>query len=1232
MKITHRLVPLLAALALTAVGGFPQVATARNTSLGTTPPDLTTSVAPNIAITFDDSGSMQSNYMGDNRPFDNQGWSDVWRCAGVIDPRATTGPRTLAMNGVYYNPNITYLPPSRADGTRFPNADATLAAVWVNGIDVNRGAPDASPTLGKATVINNVNSDSGFTDYRVSIINSTSTRWGCGSGSSPAKNVKDADGNTYNGGPYYYRLKSGVNITNADGSMNTGVLYNSANWEWVGVPAAKYQDFANWYAYYRTRNMMTRTALSQAFAKIGNSIRIAWQNMANTHTSKSATGDLSTQFGTTAQLQDIGDLNSAVRKSFYAWMLQVVGGNSTPARAATIRAGEIFRAPLSLDANDPYWNGNTNAGDKADLTCRKNFHMLVTDGYWNENDPSLPSGMSGTTISDVSQTLPDGTAYSPTASVSRIYGNVANNSTPYKSSMANIAWFYWRTDLQPKLDDKVKPYWQDLTSASTVDINNPGATSDVYWNPSNDPATWQHLAQFYVTLGVAGTLSYPGDLPALLNGTKAWPYPSNNSAPAVDDTWHGAINSRGGYFSASNPTTLVDSLVAIINSVVATNSSAVSASLDSGVLSTDSQIYVPAFSSADWSGTLTAYGVTSTGARASKAWEAGETLNARKTDRIIVTSKGPGAKLGVDFQYANLTDAQAKIMDSSDPTNSSSTPDSNGVKRVGWIRGSHADEGSLLRARGSLLGAIVNGQPLYVGYPSSGYRDYFPGIGTADSPETAAYKANAKNSYSQFVSDHLTRSPTLYVPANDGMLHALDISAPNNGGPERWAFIPDAVYRNLWFFSKKAKTYYPTVDASPISRDVFFNGAWHTILVGGLRYGGRGVYALDVTDPTAGNASDAAKKVLWEFNSNSTGGANLGYTFGQPNIGRLKNGKWVVLVPAGYFPSDSTMPGYSDAAASNTYSSLFVLDAETGAVLAEYKTPTTVGGSAIESWGLSSPVMGDYDNDQIDDVAFAGDLAGNLWRFDLRDLSTKKVDLLYKPAASADASKPDQPITVMPRLFPDPTSQYFIVVFGTGKFLGDDDRTTTDAKIQSVYGVRDPGLDSTTGLPWTRANLVQQTLVEDSSGLRGLTQNIAPTTALKGGWYFDLNISGIKGEKVVVTPSALFNTNRAIITTLIPTTSDPCNPGRAGALMVIDATTGGAAAGVTGTGNFGGSQYAVAGARVDNPPATGTLPAATMIGGGQVIVPGVTLKGTSNAFSVGAPIWRRRSWRILNDQ
>ena len=1271
MSASHRLLTLATAMALTSLGGFSGQAAATATNLGSTPPDLTTSVAPNIAVTFDDSGSMQSNFMGDKIPFntDLTDWdsSQPWFCAGVIDPRITDSKNNASktMNGVYYNPNITYTPAVNATGTPMLNADATLAAVWMNGIDVNRTTNPAP--LQAVKVLSNQNSSSTYLDGRVSQLNDPSTRWACGSGAkNPFNgNLKDPDSGTKpKGGPYYWRLKTGVNINNSDGSINGSVkgdatLYKASNWEAVSVPKSQYQNFANWFAYYRTRNMMTRTAMSQAFSKIGNSVRIAWQNMANKN-GKVSDGDYDVQFGSTAVLKDIGDLNSTVRSDFYNWLLQVVGDNTTPSRAATIRASEIFRQPLSLDDNDPYWNGIAKGQvDAADLTCRKNFHMLVTDGYWNDSSGSslaLPGtasnnapAMSDTSgNSQVSQTLPDNRSYSPTASISRIYGNVAG--TQLTSSMANIAWYYWATDLQPGLKNAVKPYWKDLTTTTAFDPNDPGKNDTVYWNPVNDPATWQHVSQFFVTLGVAGTLDYPGDYAALMAGTKAWPQPKNNAPEGVDDTWHAGINSRGGFFNASDPSALVTSLVNIINSVIATSSSAVSPALSDGVLGPNAMTYVPNFSSTDWSGTLTAYPLTATGGHGPLDWEASSQL-AKRTDRVIVTSAGPGQGKGVDYRYTNLTTSQKAIMDSADGGDPSATPkvapDGKGTNRVDWVRGSQADEGILLRTRNQMLGAIVNAQPVYVAYPSSGYRDFFPPNGNVTAPETAAYSGTTPDpskSYSAFVAANLNRTPTLYVAANDGMLHAFDARAKANSataGREFWAYVPDAAYRKLWFFSQKdGFLYRPTVDSTPIYRDVYFSGAsasssvgWHTILVGGLRYGGRGIYALDITSAGATDAASAAKKVLWEFNGNSVDadgknvGANLGYTFGQPNIGRLANGKWVVLVPAGYFPTDSKDPEYKAPAAQNTFSSLFVLDAQTGDVIKEFQTPATYGNSTITSYGLSSPVLGDYDNDQVDDVAFAGDLVGNLWRFNLKDLTT--VDLLFKPATGTETN---QPITVMPRLFPDPTSQNFIVVFGTGKFLGDDDRTKSGALIQSVYGIRDLGQGNSAGLPWTKADLVEQDIAQSPTGVRGITTNAAPSPSFKGGWFFDLNIPEAKGEKVVVTPTALFNTNRVIITTLIPTTADPCDPGRDGAIMVVDSSTGGAGAGVSGSSTGLDSKYTVAGSRVDNPPAAGGLPAATGLGGGSVIVPGVTVTGSTAAFSAGSPIWRRRSWRILNGQ
>jgi type IV pilus assembly protein PilY1 len=377
---------------------------------------------------------------------------------------------------------------------------------------------------------------------------------------------------------------------------------------------------------------------------------------------------------------------------------------------------------------------------------------------------------------------------------------------------------------------------------------------------------------------------------------------------------------------------------------------------------------------------------------------------------------------------------------------------------------------------------------------------------------------------------------------------------------------------------------------------------------------------------------------------------DLGYTYGQPNIGRLANGKWVVLVPTGYYPDCSkndappncqTLPG-----AANEYSALFVLDAQTGEQIAELKTPTTITG--VTSYGLSSPVLGDYDNDQVDDVAFAGDLAGNLWRFDLKSSSPAdwSVSLAYKGISDSSGNQGVQPITVMPRLFPDPTTNRFMVVFGTGKYLGASDNTSDSAPTQAIYGIRDKSDTSTIEQSDLEQRYLFETQITDptdpnyGSTLRGLCSNSDASASncdnvdsldpLKGGWRIDLSVPTASGERVVVTPAAIFDSNTAIISTLIPGSTNPCNPTVQGSIMLLEATNGGAGGGVS---SIGGYPYI--GGRVDNVRTSGTIPVTTTVGGGQVLLPGLTLTGNKKnpdaPFAGDAPIWRRRSWSVINN-
>ncbi len=1174
---------LTAALVLSLAAGLPGASTLAaatyTVDLSTVPPDLSKSVDPNVAVTFDDSGSMGRDYMGDRRPFDHAEWgSSPWRCAAVIDPRVTAPGdlRAHAMNGVYYNPNVQYLPPLYADGTSFANADASLAAVWNDGILRNRRVAAADPGATRFT-----------------------GAWQCANGQA----------NPVGNGPFYWRLKAGVAIGTL-AAVDTTALYTAANWEAVSVPAAQYQNWANWWAYYRTRNLMTRTALSRVFGSLGDNLRVVHQNINDP------------AYRLVVDSTPISAFSGAARTTFFDWIYQVPANGSTPDRLATIRAGEFFTGgagSTKFTARDPYWNGLSGA-DQADLTCRQNFHVLVTDGYWNETDPGLPAGYF---TGETSRTLPDGTAYNVGDARSRVFHEVSG--APYDSSLANIAFYYWAKDLRPDLANNVAVYFPDKTTGITDAavngvIGNPASIPEIYYNPANDPASWQHVVQFMVTLGVAGTLNYPQDLTALRTGARTWPLPVNNAAAAVDDTWHAAVNGRGDYFGASDPGELVGKLQDTINSIVTRRASSAAGSLSTAVLTVNTVSYSTGYDSSDWSGTASARMVDAdTGLFGGTLWDAGCKLSgglcvatgtnlgaARDPDtRVILSARGLGSGQGIAFRWAALPTALQSLLDQDE----NGVSDGHGSARLDFLRGERGNEGTLFHRRGSVLGAVINSQALYVAAPDGGYRDTFP----AGTPEQIAAAGGA--TYEQFVFDHRERAPTIYFGANDGMLHAIDATATAGGGSERWAYVPYTLYPTLSKLGARNYALQPMVDATPVERDVFFGGAWHTLLVGGLRLGGRGVYALDITRPTASEASPGAR-VLWEFNHAASGGADLGYTYGQPNIARLANGKWVVLVPVGYFPDGSTAP-----AAGNAYSSLFVLDAQTGALIRQIKT-SSAPQSAVISYGLAAPVLGDYQNDQIDDVAFAGDMQGNLWRFDLSATNPGDwdVDLVLQPVTPGA-----RPITAMPRLFPDVLTRKFVVVFGTGKYLGLSDRTYAGVPTQAFYGVREYGAAAPV-YPIVDGDLVMQDLGALGNGARVLTD--LPVTASQRGWYFLLDSA--PGERAVVSPVALFNTNRAILSTLIPGGGDPCNPSRQGAVMVVNAANGSASAGLD---TLAGSLalpngYGVAGSSVSNPPAAGTLPVAARVGGGNLMLPGILLPG-GGTFQFSDSYWRRRSWRVL---
>jgi len=1150
MNLRNRLISLRwlgtgFALCLCAI--HPQGAHAWSTDLLATPPELTAAVAPNLVLTFDDSGSMASDYMPDQRPYDpaNTGWGNPFRCAGVIDANVTdeTNVRSRSMNGVYFNPNNAYDPPIEGDLTNSPSMPAQ---VW-------------------PTALNN-----GIANYRTQNPNT-------GLGSVNVLTARFCN----NIGAGYYRYKTTAPTLNLDANgkiVNYGDLYNSNNWEWISLilptpalpPGVSLADarqrFVNWYAYYRTRQYAAISAVSHAYRTFGPEVRVAWQNINSNHI---ATATEIRQF----ELQPTA---GGIRDRFYDWLFNIPASGGTPNRSALVRVGNFFKRSSGTYTN-PYWDPELNK----ELVCRQNFHIQMTDGLWNGD-----SGISVARKDTVATTLPDGVSYN----VSDVYSKIMwNEAAASATTMADLAFYYWSTPLRTggvfagANALKVPPYLPsratNLFGPALVPGQDPLTNPEIYWNPANDPARWPHLVQFMIGFGASGTLQNDDATFAKLRGSTAapatvqWPAPNEGTDDGrkIDDMWHAAVNSRGKFFISNNPAELAQALVDIVSSIAARRATATAATVSLPIITASTEAFKASFDTADWSGTVTKYSVDPNNGQVidtTPEWDAAQKITAMPyATRKLFTWDGTSTpKKGIPLAWSSLNSTQQAALNDN-PATILVDNDGRGSQRVDYLRGDRTRETTapFMRRRTTLMGAVINSQPTYVSGPVGLFQDNFP-AGSAEA--AAAGPTGAGPTYAKFAASIRARPPTVYVGSNDGFVHAIN----SVNGEERFAYMPSMLITN-----GKAADYtnpnhgqlIPGVDSRLRVQDVFFGGRWRTVLVGSMRLGARGVFALDITDPTTFGASN----VLWEFNNSSTGGAALGYTYDSVNIARLNNGKWVVLVSSGYFPTTNPNSlGQPDPASTDLNkdkTSLFVLDLETGNRIAEIQT-TSVPQTLPLSFGLSTPGVYDMNSDQIDDIAVAGDLVGNLFRFDLSnsDPAQWKVDLMFKtytttPTQATEATLPRQPISSMPVAFRDTARNGDpIWVFGTGKYLGKEDRTATgiasNVGPQAIYGIRDYGTTSGTNVtnyPTIPSQLGAQVLTQNAS-TRDLTANALASTAR--GWVIPLNVAAEPGERVVFTAKPIYSLNLAVLNTLIPRGSDPCNPSFRGASIIVDAASGAA--------------------------------------------------------------------------
>lgn len=1039
---------------------------------------------------------------------------------------------------------------------------------------------------------------------------------------------------------FYFRFSGNPAIA---AEVNDATRYAAVNL--ATEPAAEQTNFANWYSFYRTRLLLSRSALSRVFGVQDAGLRVGWQNLdPNNEDANAPRGPgLRFRIGTDQFLRFAG----AGRNSFFQWLYRSPATGVTPNRAAMLRVVRAFASgtPATLNLTNPYYEP---APLNRELTCRQNFHIHVTDGFTNETaNPAIPATV--TARPNTSRTLPDGKSFSTTDPASTIIWNAlappANGcgaGVTCTPSLADISFAYWATDLRPDLTNNVPVYLPDRTRGITTPATGPlvGAAIDdpeIYWNPVNDPASWQHVVNFTVGLGVAGNRSFPADYVGLRRGALdtpqiQWPGLTNNAPPGIDDLWRAGVVSRGGYFSAGDPDELVDSLSATLNSVLERRGTASAATVTSGIIQSSTLAFRTGFDSGDWSGEVNAFEVDEQGILIQPpVWEADTVLDSTGPDTRQILTSSLVTGTGIPFRWNSLPTAYQNALND-DPATGLVDNDGFGSDRVDYIRGirsreannvSAGDTGSSFRIRTSVLGAVVNSGAVVVAAPSAGYTDIWP----TGAPENSV-------PYSEFRSTYKLRSRVIYVGANDGMMHAFDSgrSVDSGGNPvndpgtgrELFAYVPREIASSLSRLTNANFEFTPYVDNTPVVRDVFMNGAWRTLLVGTLRRGGQGVFALDVTDPTQITEATAGATVLWEFSDDvpAVTGADvkrLGYTFGRPNVSRLANGKWMIVVPGGYNNDEI------DAKTGNGTASMFFLDAADGSLLREINIPS--------ARGLATPTMGDYDDDFIDEFAVAGDLDGNLWRFNLTDTDPSQwsVEKMFQPAVLGN-----QPITAAPRLFPDPGTGGLIAVFGTGKYLEPVDRGVSGVPTQSLYGVREYGPGSLK-YPVVRTNLVQQVLTKTTNITTGVSTFAVTANGInpnnpdsillnRDGWYFDFLDPG---ERDVTSAGALFSIGLAVVSTIIPNGDDPCLPGLRGNVYLVDGATGTSGQAFATDANSDGvpdSNLNQIGISVAETVAEGSPAVLAAAGGGigrLVDFPNITVPQT---------VWRRRSWREITPE
>lgn len=874
----------------------------------------------------------------------------------------------------------------------------------------------------------------------------------------PKFNMTDpADARQY----YRYQIVSGndvirseygaVTTTNNGSNSCTGA---SSGDDWINCISAtptgrsvaeELTNYATWYSFHRTRIKVAKAGASASFSQMGTNVRAGFRTIWDR---SNYDIPVNNNDGLFDDPNGVAGSNNN-RTTWFNRLFAAAGNSGTPLHSALDSAGQYFSRS---DENGP-WGPKKGV---AQLACRQNFAILTTDGYWNTNTTGHGEwdDVSGSAI-----TGPNGASYT--------YSPVLPYKASDSSTLADVAMHYWRSDLR--------------------------GLSNVVPPTANDPAFWQHMVTFGISIGLKGSLDPKTDLPALISGSKSWPNPNDSEdGDRIDDLFHASVNGHGSFVAASNPQEFADGLKNALSAITERTGSSSNVAANSTRIDTDTKIFQATYVSGVWTGEFSAYSENATTKKFDVlAWKASEQIPT--AGRKILTHTGAVAGT---FPTADQTTAL-------DRNGTSDQYKVTGADNAAYIAGNGTLElrlGGTLRNRNSVLGDIVSSSPAYA-----------------------------------------VDTDTLYVGANDGMLHAIDA----DDGAELFAYVPAGInLGDLATISRPDYAHRYFVDGPMVVSTRAQTPGNKNILVGALGKGGKGVFALDVTSPNGFTATN----VKWDKTGSNALPANgyvqdadMGLVQGAPIIAKLNNDVTVAIVSNGI---NST----------NNHAVLFIYNLDSGALISKIDTGA---GTAADPNGLSAPVAWDDDGDGRVDHVYAGDLHGNLWKFDLSSSLASDWELpgnlkkLFAAQYPASPVATRQPITSGPTVALDPKTYKTWVFFGTGSFMTTGD--VTNQNVQSLYGLIDN--DSTTLR--TDLTLRQTVLAGTRDGLpvRSFEANTSLPTGSKG-WFINLLTppSGtVEGERIVSDPQMYGSA--LVVASIIPI-ADACQSDGKGYVNALDAFTG----------------------------------------------------------------------------